>query len=151
MIKKETLLKLIETKDNEDRTKYGTTWSYKGDYHTIDSYELKEIVENLDEEEYDDYSAIYDELTYDGELYEYADSATPIYYHDIAKWFGENQSAVDDYIDEFGDMATGSDGKADMMKTIQCAYCMTYERDIASALEAVCEEVEEEAEELTTA
>jgi hypothetical protein len=138
------ILKLIETKDNEDRKAYGTAWTYKGDYHTIDSYEIKEIVENLDEEEYEDYSAIYDELTYDGELFERSDSATPIYYHDIAKWFGENWSAVDEYVSEFGEMAQGSDGKPDIMKTIQCAYQMTHERDMTSALESIIDEMEEE-------
>lgn len=143
MIKKADILKLIETKDNEDRTKYGTPWSYKADYHTIDSYELKELVENLDEEEYDDYSAVYDELTYDGELYEYADSACPIYYAQIAEWFGGNWGAVDEYMSEFGDMAQDGDGKPDIMKTIQSAFCMTYERDLSSALEAIIEEVEE--------
>lgn len=143
MIKKIDILKLIETKDTEDRTAYGTAWSYKGDYHTIDSYELKELIENLDNEEYDDYSAVYDELTYDGELYEYADTACPIYYYVIAKWFGENWGAVDEYMSEFGDMAQGCDGKPDIMKTIQCAFCMTYERDLSSALESIIKEVEE--------
>jgi hypothetical protein len=132
-MKKTDIIQLIESK--------GKDWVYVGDYHTIDQYEVKEIIENLDNEEYEDYEEIYDELTYDGDLQEYADNATPIYYYDLAKWFGENWYAVNDYLDEFGEIAHNK-WRPDIMKTIQGAYCITYERDLTSAIELIIEELE---------
>lgn len=145
-ITKKTLAELLQAKQAENR---GDDFFYHGDYHTIGCSELDDIIDMLeDDTEYSDYDDIIDKLQYNGSITEYADSSTPIYYNDIAKWFGENWSAVDEYVQEFGTMAEDSHGKADIMRTIQGAYCMTYERDIQEALKLLVEGVEE-AEEIT--
>lgn len=151
MITQKKLVDLLEVKKKEEKT---NDFFYRGDYHDIGLSELSDIVDMMDEsEEYEDFNDVIDKLQYNGSISEYADSSTPIHYNDIAKWFGENWSAVDEYIDEFGDCAQDSRGKADIMKTIQGAHYMTYERDIQSALESLIDDLpeEEEAEEVTTA
>lgn len=138
MITKNKLVKLLEVKKEEDKA-CTTDFYYRGDYHDIGYSELEDIVEMLeDDREYEDYVDIIDKLQYDGSITEYADSFTPIYYNQIAKWFGENWAAIDECLDEFGIPAQDSKGKTDIMKTIQMAYCWSYERDLQSALESLC-------------
>lgn len=149
MITKNKLAELLEVKKEENKAQ---DFYYRGDYHDIGLSELSDIVDMMEDgTEYEDYSEVIDKLQYNGSISEYADSSTPIYYYDIAKWFGENYSAVDEYIDEMGDCVEGSNGKADIMKTIQGAHFLSYERDIQSALESLIDELpeEEEAEEVT--
>lgn len=151
MITKNKLVELLEVKQEEGKAE---DFFYRGDYHDITLSELADIVDMLEDDgEYETYSDVVDALQYNGSISEYADSSTPIYYADIAKWFEENWSAVDECMDEFGDPAQDSNGKTDIMKTIQMAHCWSYERDIQSALESLCDDLpeeEEEAEEVKT-
>lgn len=141
-ITKKTLVELLRVKQAENK---GDDFFYNGDYHTIGYSELDDIINMLDADtEYSDSDEVIDALQYNGSITEYADSGTPIYYNDIAKWFGENWSAVGDYIDEIGEPMKDSGGRTDIMRTIQGAYCMTYERDIQEALRLLVEGVEED-------
>lgn len=107
---------------------------YNGDYHTFDSLDMLNLIEYIEDK---DHTTAYD-IRDDNEatIQEVCDSAVPIYYADLAKWFGENWNAVNEYIDEFGEMATEGD-KPDIMKTIQGAYYITYEREILEALDVL--------------
>ena len=104
---------------------------YNSDYHTFDAYDMLNLIEYIEDKDY----ATAGDMRDDNEatIHEACDSAIPIYYADLARWFGKNWSAVNEYIDEFGEMAT-VDNKPDIMKTIQGAYYITYEREILEAL-----------------
>lgn len=141
-ITKNNLKDLLKTKQEENNS---SDFFYHGDYHTIGCSELSDIIDMLeDDTEYSDYDDIIDELQYNGSITEYADTSTPIYYSDIAKWFGENWSAVGEYIDEIGEPIQDNGGRTDIMRTIQGAYCMTYERDLQDAFRLLVEGVEED-------
>lgn len=60
---------------------------------------------------------------------ENADSATPIYNHNLAEWFGSNWKAYDEIAEEFGKASMGEN----IMRGIAIAYCMTLEREAWNA------------------
>ena len=114
---------------------------YRGDYHTIDGYDIQSVIDSIgDDEEFTDYTDLEDKLDYNGRWSELADTQCPIYYNDIAKWFSENYIAIDEYVSEFGEMAEDGGGKPDIMKTIQCAFVVSYERDIKNAFKSFVED-----------
>lgn len=91
MLTKTKLEKLLETKKEENK---GEDFYFHGDYHTIGLSELEDIVDMLEDgTEYEDLNEVIEKLQDNGSIAEYADSSTPIYYADIAKWFGDNWSA----------------------------------------------------------
>lgn len=139
MINKKNIFSYLES-EKEKNKEISTDFYYRGDYHDITLSDVSDLIDMIDEaEEFNDSDEVIDHLQYSGQISEYADSSTPIYYNQIAKWFGENWGAIDDYVEELGDVAKDSQGKADIMKTIQCAYCMSYERDLIEALKRFIE------------
>ncbi len=112
---------------------------YHGDYHTIDSYDLQEAIDKLDKnDEFNTASDMLDHMRDKGFISECADSSTPIYYSDIAKWFGENYRAVDEYVSEIG---APESKDFDIMKLIQGAFYISYERDLSNAIELLLKEM----------
>lgn len=121
--------------------------AHKGDDYALttdrEHHEPEEIMDCVREAiEYAD-----DELSETDDLRdainENADAATPVYNHGLAEWFGKEWPAVDELVDEYGEMMKDSEGKPDTMRTIAAAYCMSLEREAFAALEAVWEEAEE--------
>jgi len=126
MTRKELLAFLITT-DKEATDKHSYLFS-SNIHNTEDIYDciytlLSEYWDQ--EDDIDNIDDIIDDLT------EVADSQTPIYYADIAKFFSKNWSAVDSFVEEIG-----IDSKNfDIMKLIQGAYCYTLEQEARQALE----------------
>lgn len=116
---------------NKEYARLGEIIANSGDYHTqediLDALDTVVTQYSVDLEEEADVEEVEDAIT------ETCDRATPIYYADIAKWFAENWSAVDETREELGE--TG----ADIMKEIQQAYFYTLERDVRNALQAYIE------------
>jgi len=114
-------------------------WYFCGDYHEITLSELDDAIASLD----DDYEYEVDDILEDMQdnsiFSDLADSSTPIYYSDIAKWFGENYSAVNEYVNEMG---TPDSRDFDIMKMIQGGYYISYERDIYQAMKQLLEDYE---------
>lgn len=128
-MKKENLLKVLETHKDDD-------YHFTGgrDYHEPETIMdiIRDVISDADDE-IDEPEDLQDSIN------EYADSATPVYNHDLAKWFGDNWMAYDEISDELG-----RDGMGDnIMRGIALAYCLTLEREIASSLQAVWDEAEE--------
>lgn len=109
-----------------------------GDYH--DSATIVSVLDtvltqyNSEEEDIQGCNEVEDAIT------ETCDSDTPIYYQDIAEWFGKNWRAYDEVREALGLEGMGDD----IMKGIQIAYCITLEREVREELEWFLEEAEEE-------
>lgn len=133
--------KILEKKLEEAKTPENDFY-YHGEYHEINYSDLAEVLDRVkDEEEFESFDDFIEKMDYDGRIGEIADSNTPIYYYDIAKWFGENYSAVDEYVSEMG----APEAKDfDIMKLIQGAFYISYERDLKSAFETFFEDIEKE-------
>ena len=71
-----------------------------------------------------------DELT--DNLSEYADQNTPIYHNDLAQWFANNWSAVNEYVQDMGVSETRN---FDIMRTIQAAYCYTLDGEMSQLIQ----------------
>lgn len=109
---------------------------YSGDHHEITLQEIDEAIDFLDDSaEFTDWDNLIDSIV--DNVSEIADSATPIYYADIAKWFSSNWQAVDEYIAEMG-----QPDDFDIMKIIQGAYYVSYERDLRNGIQKLVEEYE---------
>lgn len=131
-----TIKQIIEKIDKDYR--------YNSDYHTIERDDVVELLELLETKEADaDYKTmdeLRDRLYYYGLGFEMADNNCPIYYADIAKWFGDNWQAVDEAIEE-GIIDSTSIKDEGIMKALQCAYVMTYERGLVDALECLANDI----------
>lgn len=98
---------------------------------------LEEIAENADEDSEIDEDSLSDSI------FEQADSACPVYYNDIAKWFSDgNWNAVDEYTEEVGDTNAG----VDVMKLIQSGFVFTLEREARNTLHSIIANMESEEE-----
>lgn len=119
---------------------------YRGQYHDVVAWDMADYISNYDvlydDIEYSTADEVMDDLQ--DEFVSWADSETPVYYADIAKWFGDNYTAVDEYIDEMG--ADKDHGSTDIMRTIQGAYCYTLEQDMRDALQSFLEDIFEQDE-----
>lgn len=106
------------------------------------SYHDRETILQTLQSAVDDYGKpedVIDEDDIQDDLWECADSATPIYYHDTTKWFADgNWTAVNEYVDEMG-----SPDKLDIMAMISGAYCYTLQNEMRSLLSKVMEELKD--------
>ena len=135
-MKKSTLQAVLEAHKGDD---YALTADR--DYHEPEEIMdcVREAIEYADDE-------IHEADDLRDAINEHADSATPVYNSGLAAWFGDNWSAVDDYLDEVGEpvmIQNGNRQQPDIMRTIMAAYCMSLEREAFAALESVWEEAEE--------
>jgi len=102
-----------------------------------------ELSEDFDLEEVE---SIIDNCNDDGRVSEYADGATPIYYHDINEKYEKQTrynegTTIDDCIKE--GMVEPMREEADISKAKQCALYMDLEREAFSEIEDFKKEVEE--------
>lgn len=104
--------------------------------------ELLKHIENY-KNELDINNEITDYLYYDSSSYicdaisEYADGSVDIYNYDLLNWAKDNYSYIEEAIDEFGDVAKDSNGRADFIRTIQQGQYLKYERDAYNQLDDV--------------
>ena len=61
---------------------------------------------------------------------EQADGYVDIYNADLLEWAKHNYEYIEEAIDEFGDVAKDSQGRADFMRTIQQGEFLYYERQL---------------------
>ncbi len=134
-MKKSNLLKALEAHKGDD-------YFFTGDreYHEPEKIIniIHEVLDNA-EDEIADVDDLRDSIN------EQADSATPVYNHDLAKWFSDNWMAYDEIADELGKDGMGEN----IMQGIMAAYCLTLEREAEAALREVwkeAEDMEDEAE-----
>lgn len=59
---------------------------------------------------------------------EYADGRVDIYTRDLLEWFVENYDVVEEAIDEYGEPAKDSNGRVDILRTIQQGQFLQNER-----------------------
>lgn len=128
--------KLLKTLDAHKGDNYHFAADRK--YHTPEEIMdiICEVIDNADDE-------ISEADNLRDNIMEYADSATPVYNHDLAEWFSDNWQAYDEIADELG-----KDGMGDnIMRGIMTAYCLTLEHEAGAALDVVWNEAEEMEEE----
>jgi len=106
---------------------------YVGEHHDISNKDVASFLDNygykfkdVDIESFEQLEDLFSDY-----FIEQADSDVPIYNSDIAEWFSDHWTAVNDYIDEFGIY----EKDFNIMNTIQGAYCISYERDLRDALQ----------------
>lgn len=137
-MKKKYLLQAIEAQAEEkDGKKVYDDYHFTGarDYHEPEEIMdiIREVLEYEEEEELSETDDLRDAIN------DQADSATPVYNHALAEWFGQNWQAYDEVAEEFG-----QDGMGDnIMRGIAMAYCYTLERECMEALGEVWKEAEE--------
>lgn len=68
---------------------------------------------------------------------EYADSQVDIYTGNLLEWFKEHFIEVENAIDEFGDIARDSNGRADITATIQRGQYLYYEQKMYEDIEEI--------------
>jgi hypothetical protein len=138
MITRKTLSDLLDTYIVKDKKTKEVIY-YKSPanigYHT--SNEIHDILNTVLSEYGNEEDEITDIEDLRDDINECADSDTPIYYKDIAEWFGGNWTAYDEVKREIGEMGD------DIMKGIQMAFCYTLENEAMEALRALYEEAEE--------
>lgn len=124
-------LEYLQSKDNI--TESLSDFIYTTDELSHDTaYEMTHLALDILHESYsynDTEDSVVDAIT------EYADSYTPIYYHDIGEWLKNNVSLVDEIKEEFG-------SSGNTYKDTQVAYCVTLER-IANQLHELVSEIVE--------
>lgn len=128
-MKKATLERVLKAHEGDDYHFCGGR-----DYH--EPTEIMDCVREAIEYTQDE------EITNDDDIRERineaADSSTPIYNADLAKWFSENWSAFEEIAAEYG----GDTMTKDVMRGIAMAYCATLEREAFAAFEEVWNEAE---------
>ena len=129
-MKKEQLEKVLTAHAGDD-------YHFTGDREYHEPVNIMDVVREVIDNAPDDEMTEADDLR--DQINESADSATPVYNHDRAKWFEDNWQAYDDVTNEFGKDGMGDD----IMIGIGIAYCVTLEREAMDTLGNVWAEAEE--------
>lgn len=132
--------RLEENKDGNTDAIF-TAFHAASDLIEHEYHEPEAILEIIEEtmSEYDNDDEV-DEDTLTEMLNEKADSACPIYYNEIAKWFANgNWTAVDECFDNG---MLGAPERSDIMKHIQGAFVYTLENEARATLTNIISDIE---------
>ena len=98
------------------------------------NHEVMELMKEkkIDVKDFNDANELYEELNYDGSLYEIIDAQIDVYYYDLRKWSVDNY----EYIEEAMNMGL-CEGVTDFHILIQCGQYQFYSECMWAIIEEI--------------